>query len=369
MPEELKKESALSASRIKTLQACSWEYYAKYKLKLPDKSNDGASRGTTCHNLFECLGNPRHRHHYDAIIKAGKVSGSPVAKRYVDIMARSLNVDDDANMKLIEDMIMNGLHYDFFGDREGEPDEAISERAFDIFVDEDGKRYRIRGFIDKLFLYGKKKRALIRDFKTSKQVFKGKEITDNLQDLMYCLAVKKLYPEYLQRESEFVFLKFDLSIDLTGKKGKGLVTMKELDDDVLCGFEYELTEIFSYMNRFTESDAHSNFANRQGFPADGTFGGKLKCGKDGPKISGGQPVLDENGNEIPAFICPFRKPFEYFAIVDENGETVKSYFTEEEVKGVPDGCKVEKKHYTGCPEFNFINDKGENYDPFMERVQ
>ena len=72
-------------------------------------------------------------------------------------------------------------------------------------------RYRL--FIDKLFLYKDKSFALIRDFKSSKQVFKGKEVTDNLQHLMYSLAVKHMYPEFKTRESEFLFLKFDLTKD------------------------------------------------------------------------------------------------------------------------------------------------------------
>ena len=67
-------------------------------------------------------------------------------------------------------------------------------------------KYKIRGFIDKLFLYKRKKFAIIRDFKTSKEVFKGKDQTDNLQDLMYSLAVKNLFPEYSERVSEFLFL-------------------------------------------------------------------------------------------------------------------------------------------------------------------
>ena len=62
-----KHESALSASRIKTLQQCSWKYWCNYKLKLPDKSNDGASRGWICHLIFELLGEPRHKKHYDLI--------------------------------------------------------------------------------------------------------------------------------------------------------------------------------------------------------------------------------------------------------------------------------------------------------------
>ena len=47
----------LSASRIKTLQTCSWQYWCKYHLKLPDKSNHGSLRGTICHAIFENLGN------------------------------------------------------------------------------------------------------------------------------------------------------------------------------------------------------------------------------------------------------------------------------------------------------------------------
>ena len=43
----------LSASRIKTLQTCSWQYWCKYHLKLPDRSNEGSLRGTICHAIFD----------------------------------------------------------------------------------------------------------------------------------------------------------------------------------------------------------------------------------------------------------------------------------------------------------------------------
>ena len=41
MSEELVR---LSASRIKTLQSCSWSYYSNYVLKLPQTNNSGAMR-------------------------------------------------------------------------------------------------------------------------------------------------------------------------------------------------------------------------------------------------------------------------------------------------------------------------------------
>ena len=131
---------------------------------------------------------------------------------------------------------MAGLNFDFFGDTRILPDESISEQEFLLDVDEEGKRYKVLGFIDKLFLYKSAGAALIRDFKTSKSVFKGKDLTDNLQDLIYCLAVKRMFPEYSKRIMEFLFLKFNL-------ESKGTVKMPQVSDDELEGLEYELTGI------------------------------------------------------------------------------------------------------------------------------
>ena len=53
--------TALSASRIKKAESCSWSYWATYKLKVPDRGNDGASRGWICHLIFELLGDQTTR--------------------------------------------------------------------------------------------------------------------------------------------------------------------------------------------------------------------------------------------------------------------------------------------------------------------
>jgi hypothetical protein len=249
-------------------------------------------------------------------------------------------------------MTVNGLHYDFFGGDDNKPYKAISEEAFDISIEKGDISYRIRGFIDKLFLYKENSYALIRDFKSSKQVFKGKEITDNLQNLMYSLAVRHLYPKHKNRESEFIFLKFDLSKDMFNHKGNGIIRMEPVSDGELLGLEHELTIIQEYIDSFDEEKATSNYAGAQSYPSDGTFGGPLACGKDGFKISKGEPVLDKAGKPIKAFICSYRKAFSYYALKNESGKLISTSFVEDHhkllnKKGETDS--IELMHYEGCP--------------------
>lgn len=347
-----KHSSALSASRIDTLKGCSWVYWSKYKLRLPDSSNDGASRGTICHMIFELFGAERHRSKYDLVLDTNSIFKCPPLKRLVLYHAKKLGVDDDENLELIDSMTLNGLRYDFFGKDFSSPDESISEKSFDIEISGEDKSYRIRGFIDKLFLYSKGSYALIRDFKSSKQVFKGKKVTDNLQDLMYSLAISHLYPKYKNKQSEFLFLKFDLSKDMFGHSGNGVLRMEPLSKEELSGFEHELTEYQKQIDSFDEDNASENFAGSQSYPSDGSFGGPLMCGKDGYKISRGKPVLDKNGDPIKAYICAFRKPFSYYALIGECGNVLRTVFEEDEkdlIKIKKEKEKIKLMEYSGCP--------------------
>jgi hypothetical protein len=348
-----KKEIYLSASRIKTAQQCSWLYWCKYILKLPDSSNDGASKGWICHLVFEVLGNPRRLEYFNKIIKAQSIWCIDSIKIMVEKHAKKLGVYNEESLEDINKMVVNGLNYDFFGNDHGKMDHSFSEKEFNLKIDEENKKYNIRGFIDKLFLY-EDGSAIIRDFKSSKQKFKGKEVTDNMQDLMYCLAIKKLHPKY-KSISEFLFLRFQLEKDIFGEPGNGVIKMDQLTDDVLEGFEYELTGIQNYLENFNESEAQSNFASEQKYPKDGTFGGPLSCGKDGYKICKGKTMQDKNGKPIKAFICQFRKPFDYFALVDKCGNVKKSVHLEDEVDLhdlKQEGDIIEKRKYTGCPAWN-----------------
>lgn len=341
MPKE--PETALSASRIKTAQSCSWLYWCKYKLNLPDASNDGAKRGSICHLIFELLGEPKRKKIYNKIIKKQDVFCHPSIKRLILKHAKILGVADEPNIELIKEMTLNGLSYDFYGDKKSKPTHALSEQDFEIVVNEDDKRYKIKGFIDKLFLYKKEKFALIRDFKTSKKKFTGKEVSDNLQDYMYSLACRHLYPEYNNRISEFLFLKFDLNDDTADSDGA--IRMKLISDNDLEGFEFQLSAIQEYLDNFCEEDAMANLAASQPFPSDDSFSGPLQCGFAKTK---GQ--LKKDGT--PMWHCPMKFDFHYYAIINSDGKNIKSYTEEDFNKSlIPDGCKAEKRYYAGCPKF------------------
>jgi len=335
----------LSASRIKTLQMCSWQYWSKYHLRLPDKSNHGSLRGTICHAVFELLGDPRHKHHYTKIVKKQNIQASPAIDRMVLSYSKKYGIDDFENLDLVNQMILEGLNYDFFGDKDGKPTKAISEEKFDISVDEDGKSYRILGFIDKLYLFKRKKTALIRDFKTSKAIFAGKEYEDNMQDLMYCLAIKHLYPEYIKRKMEFLFLKFDCN-------NEGLLEMEPIDTDELEGFEYFLTEVQGIINNFDEKTAKSNLAYDKGYPKkeDG-FAGKIVCG-----FADYAGKLKKDGT--PMWHCPFKFAFDYYHLLDKDGVFVSSAYDKGTLqKKLDDGVgnEIKKLRYKGCPAFRVDN--------------
>ena len=126
--------------------------------------------------------------------------------------------------------------------------------------------------------------------------------------------------------------------------------MNKISPEELEGFEYQLTQFQEYLDNFNEEDAKSNFAALQDFPRDGTFGGPLACGKDGYKMQKGEPILDDNGDPIKAFICPYRKPMEYYALKDSKGQIKKTAFIDSKHELIPEnGDQIVKMNYEGCP--------------------
>jgi hypothetical protein len=284
------------------------------------------------------------------------VFASKAVGRMVTKYVERNGISDPENVDLINKMTLEGLKYDFFSKKHGKAEKSISEKSFDIEVSEGSVNYRILGFIDNLFLFKTKSVALIRDFKTSKQIFSKGEIEDNLQNLIYCLAVKHLYPEYMKRDMEFLFLKYDCF-------NEGALSMEEISDDELAGFEMFLTAIQEIINNFDDRTANSSFAYDKGYPTkDEGFSGRVVCGR---ADFAGQ--LKKDG--VPMWFCPYKFEFEYYAVLNSDKEVIKSFFDEDEawreLKKL-NGSTVEKRFYGGCPRFQFLNKKKlDNYDPFL----
>ena len=340
-----KKKKTLSASRIKTLENCSWYYWCNYHLKLPQKNNSGALRGTICHLVFELLLDPKHKNHYDAIIKKKSIKGSPAVDRLVikHLMKEGLWEDEgeENHYLLCGEMIMTGLKSDFFCEG-GE----LLDPEYYFNLDSKDPEYKALGYIDKAALYKDDGIVKITDYKSSKSKFEGDDLSFNIQAMIYSLVAMKTWPD-LKPKVEFKFLRFDDDPTQT----------LEFEEDELKGMEYYLAQCYEIINNFDEDKAESNYAADKPWPTKAQgFKGPLSCGFAKHK---GQ--LKKDGN--PMWHCPFKFDFEYYALVNQDGEVVKTAFDKKDLKKLPKHKgheKIEKMHYEGCPRHRTFQNEAED---------
>jgi hypothetical protein len=305
----------LSASRIKTLETCSWVYWNNYHAKVPQSQNDGALRGTICHTVFELLLNKRHLKNYKRIIKKNSIDGDKGVARLVKKLSAKVKLDE-SNYKLLNDMILVGLKNDFFGEG-GE----IVKPEYDFDITNEEPKYHIKGFIDKPIKI--KKEMHIIDYKSSKYKFRGDDLEANIQAMMYSLASKKLWPK-LKPIVKFLFLRFP----------KQPIQELIFTDEQIKGFEHYLEHINDYVNKFNEESARANFAvdNQKN---------KWMC-------------------QVGGWKCPYKDPYKYYVKVNDKGEIVETSL-ENNFKDIK-GFKVETRDYEGCPKFQSSSKKDDFLD-------
>ena len=305
----------LSASRIKTIETCSWIYWNNYHAKVPQSQNDGALRGTICHTVFELLLNKRHLKNYKKIIKKNAIDGDKGVDKLVKKLSAKVKLDE-SNYKLLNDMILVGLKNDFFGEG-GE----IVKPEYDFDITNEEPKYHIKGFIDKPIKI--KKEMHIIDYKSSKYKFRGDDLEANIQAMMYSLASKKLWPK-LKPIVKFLFLRFP----------KQPIQELIFTDEQIKGFEHYLEHINDYINKFDEESARANFA------------------------------VDSQKNkwmcQVGGWKCPYKDPYKYYVKVNEKGEVVETSL-ENNFKDIK-GFKVETRDYEGCPKFQSSSKKDDFLD-------
>lgn len=335
----------LSPSRINSLNDCSWQYWTSYGLKLPRFANDGNRRGNICHNLLECLVHKRHQHYVKEILEAGDVYALPAIKRFIEIQAKKeelvldqwvVNKDKNGLMTHRDEigkMLLVALQEDFLG-KEG--DEIISEIKHVLEVDDGKKRYIINGIIDKVFVRRNKEGVVeeveIVDYKTSSKKFDEGDIEANMQGIIYQVFARKMYPTAKRVKFSFLFLRFPKN---------PWQAVPKFDDSSMEGFEHYLTYIYKYISNFSEKHAKKNFAKFN-------IETKFLCGLHGNKKYKDKATGQKVEHNEPQFICAQRDPYDYYAIIDGDGNNIRSAMSEAELNARP-GEVVVKRHYAGCP--------------------
>ena len=295
---------------MKTLETCTWLYWGKYHLNLPDKTNDGAIRGSICHLIFELLLDSKHKSHYDNVVQDGDLEASPALIRLVKKHLVKQDAFHEENYDMIKDMVLVGLKFDFFCEG-GDLGEA--ELRFEIYNEK--PEYRIMGFLDKYAMYDDEEKTVkIVDYKSSKQKFRGDDLTANIQGMMYSLAARHKWPEAKRRLINFMFLRFP----------RQPIQELEFSEAELNGFEQHLASVYQVINNFNYEYAKSNFA------------------KDNPKNS----WLCGRGK----WVCPHKNPYTYHVVLDKNERVMHTSYSNDfgELKK---GQRVEERQYKGCPRF------------------
>lgn len=319
-----KREVSLSASRLKTLESCSWQYYAKYELRLMDKTNPGSSRGSCLHTVLECLINPRHKKKHFSSLQNDVIPAS--INRLIIKHAKAFGINDSENIGMIKDMLFCVISNDFYC--EG-AESLTAEEEFNIEI-EGGV---INGFIDKTATY-KDGSISVQDYKSSKSKFSKEDISFNLQALMYSLSTWKKTGKI--PEIKFIFARFPKN---------PIQIAPRCSTQQLKGFESYLSQVAAYIKDFDEEKAKSNFAYDD-------WGRKWLCGK--AKYPG---ELKEDGIS-PIHHCAFKFPFSYFLVKDKEGK-IRTALKREDLEKYGE---VVEAHYAGCPRFN--NKKEIAHDDF-----
>lgn len=331
-----KKVIYLSSSKIDTLETCSWIYYCKYILKLPDKTNDGAMRGTACHDLLEFLAKDKRQ---ELVKKVGKslnaIKSSKLVERFLFRKYNQLGLDPDkyvdkkvtkktpTNHELVLQMLHTVLSMEFLS---GGEKRNVIHSEYEFNIQNEKPKYAVRGFVDRISEIENEKGEKfleILDYKSSKKKFEGDKATANLQGMIYTLAAKKKWNDYKRHVANFFFMRFP----------KDPYQKHEFTDEQISGLEHYLEYLTQELETFDYSSGLSNMAAHK--QKD-----EWLCGRG-------------------SWVCPFKNPFDFYQVVDtgedeKESEAIAGFYkydeAEEYIKDKDKKrFKIEIRKYDGCP--------------------
>lgn len=272
--------------------------------------------------------NPRHRRHFDTIMQSPPtVYRVASIERLVKKHCKKRGIPDNLAAE-IPAMIIVGLENDFYF----KGHKKLMPAEWEFILDEPG-RYTIKGVIDQLAFY--ENRAIVRDYKSQKNKFDNLELNNNIQAIIYALAVYKNFN--IIPDVQFVLLRHPPTKE---EPNNHIQIFPAPTIEELLGLEEHLAEMFKYFEKFDEKEAVKNFA------ADNADC-KWLCGF-------GRTPFEKKKDGQPKFHCPYKFQLDYYILKNRDGEITKSTFVED--KPTPkEGQTLELVHYPGCARFSQLN--------------
>ena len=89
--------------------------------------------------------------HLKKALQEGSIYASNALERLVGIHANRLGINYTEALQDMDEMTLKGLKYDFFGDTDKKPKQAISEKDFDLVVEEEINAIGLRGLLINYF--------------------------------------------------------------------------------------------------------------------------------------------------------------------------------------------------------------------------
>lgn len=304
----------ISASALKSLEKCTFQFYLSRYLKIPEKTWARTHAGSAAHSILECLAREKHRHHHDLIKSNQTIYASKAIGRLVRAWQYKTGMPDEIVADL-DEMILLALTKTNFLD-EGAIRKFPPETEFRIDLRNGGF---VVGFIDHMTEYSDK--FVITDFKTQRNRFLKKEVLENFQSLVYQLFVYKTYGKLA--EVQYIMLRHPPT---PRSPDKHIQITPPATPEQLKGFELYLEYMAELFNNFTEKEAQLQYHE------------------------------DENFCER---VCSYRNPVTYLCVRNKDGSgEERRYWIDPKTGELPYQVKEnevsEIKKHPGCAKFNLL---------------
>lgn len=296
----------VSSSKISDLLQCSYSFYLKHVLMMPDVPHWKTLVGSYVHNVVEYTlkRTLKRRKLLRRILRDGfTFDAFPNIRRY-GAMFKAKHRLDLWEYPVVEAMLT--LTFSTLKPylKEGR---FKSEQRFEMKYD----KVTVSGYVD-ILSRGKDKRIL--DMKTKGKRFTKAELGDNVQAAIYQWWYYETYGDLVP--VDFIMVRFPPT---KRSPTYHLQTVEAPTVQQLGGLKQYAIHLHKLMNNFTLRDATGGFCSDFGF-----------CER----------------------VCPFKRPFDYLSLKDKSTGALIGNYMLDNPPHVGENQMIERLHCKGCPRFN-----------------